>query len=1032
MIASIVSRPLIRWSPLIALIGVRLFWLDGASLWLDELGSWAAATTTSWGDLLRLLGDPQAGYPLYHLLLWGWLGLAGDSAWMLRLPSALAGVAAALTVAAAAVHLGRSSAACLLLFVIAPFPLWFAQEATAYSLVLWWGAIWVWGLLRFLGDDPRAGHILLVAAPLGLLLHRVAALAVISGIAAIICCPPPHLTRPVRMALAITMLSLLAGVALVISTGYLPTPALSATSVSVPQALLLTLWFFCLNHGPTIATLPLLAPLVLLALWGGLALLRAAPANRVARGLLIYTLAAVVLFIVQFTWTKRYEPRYLMTLYPSWALLALPPKRMRIPRRPVQALLALVIAAQLGSNLLPGGIWGPLPVREQYREALTALLHSLHPDDRLLIYPAYIDVAWRYYAPRIDPSTPHLPVVVVATLPPAWPGQRELVLVAPLHASIAAQHDPQAPSLGDPPGTTPCGGTLFQGVEIRCRVATAPRVLPPRPSVALFGDWLVLRSAELLTPPAGLMPGASLPIRLDWETLRVPKGADSFVLRLSRVGAAQPIREEAAPALGGALPSQRWAPSWRFTDRRAITLADATGHPLPPGSYRITLTVTEGSQVSPARGPDSSPGAAITLGIVSVGAGGFAPCLAGRPDGCGQIRVAKQQFFDRRGPWVAHGVQFFLPQYGINEQSFWDDHYTAARADGSLDFWLNLAALRLNPNLLRIFVALPSVVEGRLNTPTSYATIYDFAERAAARGMRLGVVLHNSSDWAMTPERQVWIEGLISYFLDRGTLERIAYLSADNELNNHCFPARQFDCFARDPGYREAATTWAYTLNQIVKARSPQLLVTVGMATELANSLDNGVANYWQPDRLGHTLTAAVDFLAPHNYAGRAAHVLATIRAGGYVGPVVLEEYGFPTDPVPQNGAYTEGPPTCRQDPLRHECLGTAPYLIELNLNALRTGNYAGGVAWMLADTLEKDLPDACTNPALTFDLWTGLLAAGDMYCAGGTRTRTLGAPKATGLRVCAYHTGSIDLCLADALFLPIPPREAESVPPNG
>jgi len=1027
-----IPRRLQRWTPLVALLLVRLSWLDGASLWLDELGSWAVATTTTWTDLFRLLGDPQAGYPLYHLLLRVWLGLVGDSAWMLRLPSALAGVAAAFAVAAAACHIKRSSAVCLLLFVIAPFPLWFAQEATAYSLVLFWGALWVWGLLRFLGDDSRAGRILCVAALIGLLLHRITALAVISGIVAILCCPPPHLTRTARAALVVTLVGLFAGLMFVVGTNYLPTPSLNATRVSAPQALLLTLWFFCLNHGPSSATLPLLAPLLLLALWGSLALLRAAQTNRVARGLLIYTFAAVVLFVVQFTWTKRYEPRYLITLYPSWALLALPPKRPHAPRWHLQGLLALIFAAQFGTNVLPGGIWGPLPVREQYREALTTLLHSLHPDDRLLIYPSYISLAWRYYAPRIDPNTPHLPVVAAASLPPAWPGQREFVLVAPFHASIAAQHDLFPPNLADPPGTIPCGITAFQGVEIRCRVATAPRDLPMRPSVAIFGDWLVLRSADLLIPPTGLQPGATLPIRLDWETLRVTRNVGWFTLRLSRVGATQPLSVEAAPALGGAIPSQAWAPNWRFTDRRAMTLADSAGHPLPPGSYRITLSVAEGTEISPSRGPDSSPGTTITLGIISIEPGGFAPCLAGRPDGCGQIRQALNQFFDRRGPWVVHGVQFFLPQYGINERSFWDDRYAAARDDGSLDLWLNRAALRLNPNLLRIFVELPSVSNGQPLVPTSYATIYDFAERAAVHGMRLGVVLHNSNDWHMSPGRQAWIEGLISYFLDRNALERIAYLSADNEINNHCLPARRFDCFALDPGYRDDATAWAYAFYQIVKARSPQLLVTLGMATELEGSANGGAANYWRPDQSGRTLIGAVDFLSPHNYAGRAAQILGAIRASGYTGLVVLEEYGFPTDPVAQSPTYTEGPPTCRQDPLRPECVQTASYYIELNIRALRAGDYAGGVAWMLADTLEKDRPDACTNPAMTFDLWTGLLAAGDVYCPGGTRTHAAGAPKTTGLRVCAYHTDSIDLCIADALFLTIPPTVPKSAHPDG
>ena len=1012
------------WYLLVALLILsRLLWLDASGLWLDELGSWSAATTTPWTDILWLMVDPHAGYPLYHVLLRLWVNLAGDSAWAMRLPSAIAGVAAVLVVADTARQLGRTATSCLLLFIVAPFPLWYADEVTSYSMVLLWSAIWMWALLRLLADGAYAGHVLLLAAPLGLLLHRLTVLSIIGGIVAILCCAP-HLVRQTRWALCIALASLLTGLVLVICGGYLPASALAAASVSAPQAIWLTLWSFSLNRGPDDALIALQIPLTLLALWGGSALLKAARVCGPARGLLISVFVTGGLLLAQLTWAGRYEPRYLMMLYPAWAVIALPPARLPAYDRPAHVLLTLAVVAQIGANLLPGGLWGPLPAHEQYREAMTSLLHTLHPDDRLLFYPSYLDLAWRYYAPRIDPRTPHLPVAAVDSLPPAWPGQREFVMIAPFHARVAAAHDPHPPDLTDPSGTRPCGIQTFQGVEIRCRVVAMPRDLPVRPLIAIFGDWLALRSADLLVPPTGLRPGDTLPIRLDWETLRSARGEGQFVLRLFRIGASVPLRVEAASALGGAAPSQTWAPSWRFTDRRTITLSTPSNQPLPTGTYRITLSVSEGGQAQASRGPDSGQGGELTLGEISVGPGGFTPCLAGRPDGCGQIRVAGEQLFDRRGDWASHGVQFFLPQNGINERSFWDDRYANARADGSLDLWLDRAALRLHPNLLRIFVELPAQVNGQMITPTSYATIADFAERAAMRGMRLGVVLHNSDDWRMTPERQAWIEGLISFFLEHGALERIAYLSADNEINNHCLPVRQYDCFAIDSAYRAQAIGWVTAFAQVVKARSPQLLVTVGMATELdAGGAGGGVANYWRADRRGRTLVDALDFLAPHNYAGRAAPILTDIRVADWKGPVVLEEYGFPTDPAPRNAAYTEGPPTCRQDPLRPECVQTAPYYVELNLRALgkHPGGYAGGVAWMLADTLEKDMPGACANPALTFDLWTGLLAAGTVYCDGGTRTRAAGAPKATALRVCAYHTGSIDLCIADSLFAKVP-----------
>src|SRR5262245_10017007 len=83
-------------SSLLLMIGLamRLYRLGAQSLWLDEGGTWAVVTGQTWGRLIADLGSMDAAYPLYHLLLKGWVALAGDSEWALRFPSALAGAAA--------------------------------------------------------------------------------------------------------------------------------------------------------------------------------------------------------------------------------------------------------------------------------------------------------------------------------------------------------------------------------------------------------------------------------------------------------------------------------------------------------------------------------------------------------------------------------------------------------------------------------------------------------------------------------------------------------------------------------------------------------------------------------------------------------------------------------------------------------------------------------------------------------------------------------------------------------------------------
>ncbi|MBM7846395.1 hypothetical protein [Herpetosiphon giganteus] len=394
-------------------------------------------------------------------------------------------------------------------------------------------------------------------------------------------------------------------------------------------------------------------------------------------------------------------------------------------------------------------------------------------------------------------------------------------------------------------------------------------------------------------------------------------------------------------------------------------------------------------------------------------------CQPATPSTCGQLRIDGSGFYDQYGPWVMHGVQFFLPQYGINGRTFWDAEYNQATQNSSLDYWLGRSQQALYANLLRIFVDLPVATSQQVVTPTSYATLYDFASRANARGMRLGISIHNSDEWILTSIQQQWIEGMLSYFLERDSLAMVAYINLDNEINNYCDPQHRRDCLANpNQAYLNQAIDWIRQTRALIKARTPQMLITVGMSTELtAIAPKGGVANYFLRDQHSVSLASLIDFLAPHNYGGRGIELLSSIREYGYRGPVVLEEYGFPTDPFPGSVHWTEGPAICRINPLLAACFETAPFYVETNLNALRQADYAGGVAWMLADIQEKELPTACDGHSIPSDLWTGLFAVGGQYCNGGTLTHEFGRPKATATRVCFYHINNLELCLQHGAF---------------
>jgi uncharacterized membrane protein len=70
---------------------LRLFRLGSQSLWVDEVFSWMSADIGKPWSLAHLLENVHG--PAYSLLLHVWGGIAGDSEWALRLPSAILGVA---------------------------------------------------------------------------------------------------------------------------------------------------------------------------------------------------------------------------------------------------------------------------------------------------------------------------------------------------------------------------------------------------------------------------------------------------------------------------------------------------------------------------------------------------------------------------------------------------------------------------------------------------------------------------------------------------------------------------------------------------------------------------------------------------------------------------------------------------------------------------------------------------------------------------------------------------------------------------
>src|SRR5262249_5167926 len=103
------------------------------------------------------------------------------------------------------------------------------------------------------------------------------------------------------------------------------------------------------------------------------------------------------------------------------------------------------------------------------------------------------------------------------------------------------------------------------------------------------------------------------------------------------------------------------------------------------------------------------------------------------PPAGNRVYASGKYLYDQNGRWKINGVQFILPDRGINGLTFVPGNYQASVRDGSVEYWLAKAQDYLLAKSLRIFVDMPGA-----RSPSDAETIYDFATRASARGMRLG------------------------------------------------------------------------------------------------------------------------------------------------------------------------------------------------------------------------------------------------------------------------------------------------------
>lgn len=388
---------------------LRLWRLDAMSLWVDEVFTWNLVAPERGHPFAAAMLAAYQG-PLYHAAAWLTLRWQ-ETAFMLRLPAALAGVAAVplLGILSARLWGRRTGRLAALFLALSPFAVWYAQEGRGYSFVILFA---VAGALC-LHEGLRRGLTLARAAALALVCFA----GLTSNFSFIFLLPAFALTvllqAPPRHGRAWLLWSLGLGGGLVLAAPWLLTAAGiwevgrvlpgAATGESLRGETTFSLWAlpfagyaFCYGFslGPSLSELhepdrlailkehlPVLAPAALIAALALLSGLRALDRRRWPVVLWIaLPLAAVMLLAVRNI--KPFNVRYAAAAFP-WVLIIAAAGVCRLRRPWGSALGAGLCLLCLVS--LAGHFFSARYAKEDVRGAVAAIAAAAVPERPLLV-----------------------------------------------------------------------------------------------------------------------------------------------------------------------------------------------------------------------------------------------------------------------------------------------------------------------------------------------------------------------------------------------------------------------------------------------------------------------------------------------------------------------------------------------------------------------------------------------------------------------------------------------------------------------
>jgi hypothetical protein len=264
---------------------------------------------------LTLLAHNEINPPGYYTLMHFW---PHGSAWLARLPTYAAALAAVVAIVLAAAHLGISPLHAAALAATAPFLAYYSQEARGYNFLLAFSAvalILTWGTLSFRRFPALALPAVLAGA---MYAHYFAAFLVAAVLAALLLWAPRR--RIALLVAALTLVLFIPGLVVAVQQLELA-PALTGRgwqSLVRAFALIETPHMLLAGRVVNSASMALTVVMVLLTAWGAW-LLRRSPAGRF---LWLFAGVQVVVPMLIGAFIKFSAPWYLCGALPALLLLA--------------------------------------------------------------------------------------------------------------------------------------------------------------------------------------------------------------------------------------------------------------------------------------------------------------------------------------------------------------------------------------------------------------------------------------------------------------------------------------------------------------------------------------------------------------------------------------------------------------------------------------------------------------------------------------------------------------------------------------